>query len=32
VSYGRRLLASDDEREVFQASPDDLPVIDIHSL
>jgi hypothetical protein len=26
------LLQAHDERDVFQASPDELPVIDIHSL
>jgi len=26
------LVQASDERDVFQASPDDLPVIDIHSL
>jgi hypothetical protein len=26
------LVQIDDDRDVFQASPDELPVIDIHSL
>jgi len=25
-------MRADDDRDVFQASPDELPVIDIHSL
>jgi hypothetical protein len=29
---GGELVQASDERDVFQASPDDLPVIDIHSL
>jgi hypothetical protein len=26
------LVQADDDRAIFQASPDELPVIDIHSL
>jgi hypothetical protein len=26
------LVQADDDRDVFQPSPDDLPVIEIHSL
>ena len=31
-NYWGEIVQADDERSVFQASPDELPVIDIHCL